>query len=162
MPDRLGSPALRRWTEAAIGLFLLIRLVVLSSDALRSRDSGFPGEGEYFSGRPHFFDPHVVLMRVTSAIVVALTLYLALQIRGHAGHVIVAMVAVAAVGYAVASFFGPTRWTPSVNGPYVDQIGDAAGYARLLTAEILLDALLVTAVVRLERGRRRALAMTGP
>ena len=137
-------------------MLLIARLVILAADALRSR--GFLGPGETVSSLPQPFRPHLLTIQLTSLAVVALTIYLALFVWGYADHLTVAMVGVTCLGYATASFFGPSRWIFSVPGPMIDHLGDTGGYTRLLIADVLLDVLLAIAVVRYERGIRAAVA----
>jgi hypothetical protein len=128
-----------------VGSLLIIRLSILCSDLVHAR------RNSNLVPR-HFFFDYLPLMRLTSVLVVALTVALALQLRFRAGPVVFWLVVVAGVGYATASFFGPTQWAPSPNSTGNDgQLDDAAGYARLLIAEVVFDGLLAAAVLRSER-----------
>lgn len=153
--DPTGAASLRRWTLVGLGLLLAFRLTLLSSNLLRSRGNGFRDVVE--SGEvPRYFDTHASFMRLSSVLVVAAVFALAWQLRGKASRVIVLTVVFAGVGYATGSFFGPNRWIFTIPGPYVDFTGDTAGYAWLLIAEVLLGALLLTAVLTYERAEQVA------
>lgn len=152
--DPIGSVTLRRWTELGLGLLLTTRLILLGSDWLQSRKY-LDDLANLALHSPHFFNTHLPIIRLTTVLVVAATISLAVQIRRHAGLAIMALKVAAAIGYATASFFGPTRWNPSINGPYVDQLGDSVGYARLLATEVVLDGLVLVAVLKFERQARQ-------
>lgn len=148
-----GSTTLRRFTVIGLGVLLTIRLIVLCSDLVQSRHNS----NIVLPDVPHFFQTYVPVMRLTSVLVVALTISLALQFRARADRAILWLVLVAGMGFATASFFGPTEWVlsiPSSRGS--GQLDDPAGYGRLLIAEILLDGLLAIAVLRFERRGGRA------
>ena len=74
------------------------------------------------SSLPQPFNPHLLTIQMTSLAVVALTIYLALFMWGYADRLTVAMVVVSCLGYATASFFGPSRWIFSVPGPMIDHL----------------------------------------
>ncbi|KQV74572.1 hypothetical protein ASC61_05885 [Aeromicrobium sp. Root344] len=140
-----------RGTVAGLGVLLILRLAILCSDLERSRRNS---HGAY---PRRFFNDHLPLMRLTSVLVVALVVVLAVQLGFGAGRVVFWLVVLAGVGYATASFFGPTQWAPSPNSSGNDgQLDDAAGYAGLVVAEIVLAGLLATAGLSFTRRVRSA------
>lgn len=138
----------RRSTEVGLGLLVAIRLLLLGSDWLHARRNAHVVSPNF----PRFFNDSSPLMLLSSVLMVALAMSLALQIRRSAGRVILCSVVVAGIGYAIATFFGPTQWNPQLSGPMA--LTDAAGYAQLLITDILLGGLLLSAIFQIERQAR--------